>query len=336
MDNIFFARQSLLYFVNELYEVHGVRYFFFDEVHKYPNWDQELKNIYDSYPDVKVVFSGSSSIDLVKGTYDLSRRGVTYRISGLSFREYLHFRGVIKKDPIAYESLLSEKNRHEREIGSIDMIRGYFKQYLSDGYYPFFMEDEKTYQQKLFQIVEKTIFEDISNYYRLKTENLVYFKRILSYIATIPPGELNRNSIARNIQLDYKTVQTYLHILEETGLITLISSNRAGSAVLKAREKVYLENSNLYAAITKQTGYEANEGSIRETFFLSMLRNTGKTVLYSSTGDFEVDGTVFEIGGRNKDIKQIESDLDHSFLVKDDILYGTRYEIPLFLFGFLY
>lgn len=336
LDNIFFARQSLLEFVNELYEIHGIRYFFLDEVHKYPNWDQELKNIYDSYPDVKVVFSGSSSIDLIKGTYDLSRRGVIYRISGLSFREYLHFRGVVTKEPFEYEALLSKRSMYEQELGGTDMIRGYFKQYLRNGYYPFFMEDEKTYQQKLFQIIEKTVFEDISNYYRLKTENLVYFKRILSYIATIPPGELNRNSIAKTIQLDYKTVQTYLHILEETGLVSLLSSNQGGSAVLKAREKVYLENSNLYAAIAGQTGHEVNEGSIREIFFVSMLRNAGKHVFYSTTGDFEVEGTIFEVGGRNKGIKQIKAHLGNAFLVKDDILYGNRYEIPLYLFGFLY
>ena len=80
LDNIYFTQNNLIEFVNELYDFYGIRYFFFDETHKYPNWNQELKNLYDSYPDIKIVFSGSSSLDLTKGAYDLSRRGVLYKI----------------------------------------------------------------------------------------------------------------------------------------------------------------------------------------------------------------------------------------------------------------
>lgn len=336
LDNIYFSSHKLLEFVNELYAIYGTRHFFFDEIHKYPNWNQEIKNIYDSYPDVKIIFSGSSSIDLIKGTYDLSRRGVIYRIGGLSFREYLSFRGIRKLQPIPYEDLFSNKSSYEENIGSIDRIRGYFKDYLMKGYYPFFLEDEESYNQKLFRIIEKTIYEDISNFYNLKTENLSFFKRILAYIATIPPGELNRHSISKNIGLDYKTVQNYLHILNETGLIELIGSSKSGSNLLKQTEKIYLDNTNLYQSIIEQVGYQSQKGSIREIFFINMIKNSGKKIFYSSSGDFEVDGRIFEIGGKNKGFSQIKEHKTNSYLVKDDILFGGKNEIPLYLFGFIY
>jgi predicted AAA+ superfamily ATPase len=328
LDNILFARQSLFEFVIEMYEVEGIRAFFLDEVHKYPGWDQELKNLYDSVPDIRLVFSGSSSIDLIQGSWDLSRRAVVYRLPGLSFREYLHFCGIAAGDPIPYASPLADKARHQGETGTIEAIRGHFKRYLTSGYYPFFLEGEDSYRQKLFRIVEKTVFEDISSFYRLKTENLIHFKRILTYLATLPPGELNRNSLAKHIELDYKTVQTYLHILHETGLVTILTSGRGGSAVLKAREKLYLENTNLYEAIADQTGYRATQGSIREVFLLSMLRNSGSPVFFSSTGYFDVGDVAFEVDGKNKNARQLQAAAGASFLVKDDILYGRRNEIP--------
>jgi len=352
MDSVYFSNSSLIEFVDELYEVYGIRYFFLDEIHKYNNWNQELKNIYDSYPDIKVVFSGSSSIDLIKGTYDLSRRAVIYRLTGLSFREYLNFKGVINHQVIAYDDLLNDKYQIQSELGSIRRIRGHFKDYLAFGYFPFFLEsvlsdveeniqiapevDIYVYTQKLYRIIEKTVYEDISNYYKIKTENLSFFKRILAYAATIPPGKLSRNNIAKNIGLDNKTIGKYLSILEETGLLTLVASKKAGSNLLKQTEKIYLNNSNLYQAIISEIGYSSSIGSIREIFFVNMIRNSGRQLYYSSTGDFEVDGTVFEVGGKGKSLKQIRKSLSNSYLVKDDILYGSSYEIPLYLFGFLY
>ena len=237
IDNIYFSKNLLIDFVNELYEDYGIRYFFFDEIHKYPNWNQELKNIYDSYPDIKLVFSGSSSIDLIKGTYDLSRRGVLYRINGMSFREYLLFNDIADIETISLKELINNRLDFEEKVSGIKKIKGYFKDYIGKGYYPFFMEDENTYHQKILRIIEKTVYEDISNFYKLKTENLAYFKKVISYLATIPPGELNRNSISKNIGLDNKTIQNYLNILNETGLIELLAENKSGSNLLRHTEK---------------------------------------------------------------------------------------------------
>lgn len=336
IDNIYFSRNLLINFVNELYEDYGIRYFFFDEIHKYPNWNQELKNIYDSYPDIKLVFSGSSSVDLIKGAYDLSRRGVLYRIGGMSFREYLLFKDIADINTISLNELVNNRSDFEAKVSGVKKIKGYFKDYLGKGYYPFFLEDEKTYHQKILRIIEKTVFEDIPNFYKLKTENLAYFKKIISYLATIPPGELNRHNISKNIGMDNKTVQNYLNILNETGLIELLSENKSGSNLLRHTEKMYLDNPDLYNAIIEEIGFESKTGTIREIFFIKMIKNSGNKIFYSKTGDFEIDGNIFEFGGKNKAWKQLKGINKKAYLVKDDILYGNKNEIPLYLFGFLY
>lgn len=335
LDNIYFSSHSLLDFVNELYEFYGIRYFFLDEVHKYSGWNQELKNVYDSYPDVKVVFSGSSSIDLVKGSHDLSRRAVMFRLKGMSFREYLNFKSISACEPLSFSDLTACQ-AYTAKIAGIDKLRAHFKDYLRFGYYPFFLEDEEVYEQKLFRVVQKIVYEDIANFYNLKTENLACFKKILAYIASIPPGELNRNSIAKQIGLDNKTVQHYLQILEEVGLARLLTFGRTGSGLLKSSEKIFLDNPNIYYAIARETGFDINLGSVREVFFVAMLRNSGKQVYCTSAGDFTVDGLTFEIGGKNKKLRQIKHLPKDAYLVKDEILYASNLEIPLHLFGFLY
>ena len=336
VDNIYFSKNLLLDFVNELYEDYGIRYFFFDEIHKYKNWNHDLKNIYDSYPDIKVVFSGSSSIDLIKGTYDLSRRGVLFRIGGMSFREYLLFNDIANIKAITLDEILGDRERLLEKIAGIRKLKGHFKEYLKKGYYPFYLEDKNSYRQKILRIIEKTIYEDISNFYKLKTENLSNFKIILSYLATIPPGKLNRNSISKKISLDNKTVQNYLNMLNETGLVELISENKSGSNLLKSSEKIYLDNPDLYTTISEEIGHDYKLGTIREIFFIKMIKNSGSKIFFSRIGDFEVNNSIFEIGGKSKTIKQIRNNLRNAFLVKDDILYGSKHEIPLYLFGFLY
>ncbi len=336
LDNIYFTQNNLIEFVNELYDIYGIRYFFFDETHKYPNWNQELKNLYDSYPDIKLIFSGSSSLDLIKGSYDLSRRGVIFRIGGMSFREYLLFNNIADIPSITFPELLENRSRYENEIGSMKKILGYFNEYLGKGYYPFILEDNQSYSQKIQRIIEKTIYEDISNYYKLKTENLISFKRIISYMATIPPGELNRNNIAKNIGLDNKTIQNYLDILQETGLIQFILKNKAGSNILKKTEKIFLDNTDIYRSTSEEIGFETPIGTLREIFFIKMLLNSGNKIHFSEIGDYQINNINFEIGGKNKDLKQIKNNLENSYLVKDDIITGSKYEIPLYLFGFLY
>jgi predicted AAA+ superfamily ATPase len=336
IDHIYFSKNLLFDFIEDMYTQHGIRYFFLDEIHKYPNWNQELKNIYDSYPDIKIVFSGSSSIDLIRGSFDLSRRGVLHRIHGMSFREYLIFKEIAEIAPLSFEDIISNRAQIESILNEIPKLLSHFSDYLEIGYYPFFLEGVNSYHDKLLRVVEKTVFEDISNFYKLKTHNLSNFKKVLSYLSTITPGEFSLNSIAKNIGIDSKTIQTYFQILSETGLVELLNENKAGANLLKNKKKVFLDNPNLYSVISSECGHSCNVGTVREIFFIKMLKNSGHNVFYSQVGDFECNNTIFEVGGKNKKTTQIKNSQKNSFLVKDGIMYGSKTEIPLHLFGFLY
>lgn len=336
-DNIYFSNTTLFDFIREQYETESIKLFFIDEAHKHPGWSQELKNVYDSFPDVTVVFSGSSSMDLVKGAYDLSRRGVMYRLHGLSFREYLNFTTGSNHPPVDFDTLISNRKQLSSELGPLPRLKGHFQEYLKSGYYPFIFESKDLYFEKLGNIIEKTIFEDIATYYRLKTANLHTFRQILHFLCTIPPGEINAHNLAKNLSLDSKTVTNYLNILHETGLVRLLFTDRKGGAMIRKPAKVFIDNPSLLHGITSTLGHPVNKGTLRELFFTTMLQNYGESVFYSKdAGDYLCRGIVFEVGGQNKKKTQIKKSEGQAFLVKDDTLHATSSSIPLWLFGFLY
>ncbi len=205
-DHIFFNTTTLWEFIQTLYEEEGVELIFVDEIHKYPNWNQELKNIYDSFPRLKIVFSGSSSLDLVTGSYDLSRRAALHYLHGLSFREYLNFTTGSNFGTLTFADIVNSPLEASADLAEIPRLKGHFKTYLRQGYYPFLFEDEGQFFDRLERVINKTIYEDIGNYYSLKTTNLRYFSKILSFLATIPPGKISMNNLAQNLSIDSKTV----------------------------------------------------------------------------------------------------------------------------------
>lgn len=332
-DSVYFDRSNLLELVNDLYSNGGYRIIFIDEIHKYSNWNQELKNIYDSFPKLQIVFSGSSMLDLVHGSYDLSRRAVLYHLKGMSFREFLNFHEGIKWEPITWEDLLSGKNISP---GKVDRLKVVFQQYLELGYYPFLEENPLTYYEKLRRVVDKTIYEDISNYFNLKTPNLQYFKKILSYLATIPPGEVSINNLGSHLGIDHKTAAHYLEILRDVGLVRMVYPQEGGSISIRKPAKVFLNNTTLLRALGKFTGEQASKGMERELFFFQSVMDSGKEVFYSKIGDFSVEKMIFEIGGKKKSSRQIQNSPQSAYLVKDDILFPYGNTLPLHYFGFLY
>lgn len=334
-DSIYFQQTTLVDFINDLYNLEGYRIFFIDEIHKYPNWNQELKNIYDAFPDIKVVYSGSSMLELVRGSHDLSRRAKIYHLPGMSFREYLNF--VTKSDiaPIELSELLNNPKKFNH-LGLIDKMMGYFKDYLATGYYPFVFEEPHTYYERVLRIIDKIIFEDIPSYFDLKTHNLHLFKKILSYLATIPPGEVNTNNIAKNMNVAHQTVFNYLSILESVGLIQMIYPFEGGNQYLRKPQKIFLHNTTLLYTCQQFVGESLYKGTLRELYFIQALRDANHKVYYSKQADYRTKDTVFEIGGKNKTAKQIVDIEIPAFLVKDDILVATNQSIPLSYLGFLY
>lgn len=336
-DNVLFKKGDLLNLAREFYLKHGGRLICVDEIHRYENWNQELKNIYDTLPDLKIIFSGSSSLNLVKGKYDLSRRGVIYNLGGFSFREYLSFEKNIDIEKFSLNKLIKNYQKISVDLMGIKNVLKNFNEYLSIGYYPFFKEtgNKQLYFQQINNIIDKIIYEDIASSYSLKTQNLIVFKQILYFLATISPGEISINKLASSLEKNHATISEYLNILEEASLIRFLPANKTGHSLIRHAKKVFLDNANLTQAIDNNLGKTADLGAIRELFVLNQLQNAGYIPTYTPHGDLSVEGSVLEIGGKNKSDQQIKN-VKKSYLVLDDIIVADKRKIPLYLFGFLY
>ncbi len=334
-DHLYFNSHSLYTFLETLYQHEGIETVFIDEIHKYPNWSQELKNLYDAFPKMKIVFSGSSVLDVVKGGYDLSRRAHLLHLQGLSFREYLNHVTGEQFAPLSLDAILSDAR-----VGSVyqdvPKLLGHFKQYLNAGYYPFVEEDPESFNERLSRVVENTIYEDIAKFFQLKTENLHYFKKLLIFLASIPPGETSVGAIAKNLGIDHKTVQHYLTILDQSGLARIIPRYKGGSVQLRDIGKVFVNNTTLLALLNHLVGEPLQVGMQRELFFCQAMMDAGELVFCSDIGDFQTKNIVFEVGGKGKTTRQIRAADQPAYVVKDNILVRTGNSLPLYVFGFLY
>jgi len=335
-DHVYFQKTTLLEFASQLHQREGFTVLFIDEIHKYVNWNQELKNLYDSFPDLKIVFSGSSMLDLVKGSYDLSRRAKLFHLKGLSFREYLNFVGDHDIAPIPFDQILLDPASHMQKIARFDQLFTHFTDYLKHGYYPFVFEDLHSYYEKLTMVIEKTVFEDIANYYNIKTQSLHYLKKLLIFVASIPPGEINIHNVAQNLGIDDKTTQHYFTILASVGLIRQIPPCGGGGKRIRKAAKVFTNNTTLMHALHQYIGQPVLKGTERELFFIQSLQDADHGIYFCNEGDYKVKDVLFEIGGKNKSRRQIKHFEGSSFLVKDDIMVPLKGEVPLLLVGFTY
>jgi uncharacterized protein len=336
-DSLYFVEHTLSEVVDQFVKDYDGQTLCIDEVHKYKNWDQELKNIYDSYPKLQIIFSGSSSIDLIKGKADLSRRAVLKTMYGFSFREFLEVKENRTYPVLNLVDIVTNHTTYEQQLSETPKLLGYLKEYWKEGYYPtrFELNTYETYVDTLRNIIDKIIYEDISSFYFLNTGSLDTLKKILYFFGTSQPGSLNINKIATSLRKDHTTIADYIQILRDTGLLRFLLLNKQGHALVRNAEKIYLENGNLLYAINDELGKEPSVGVLRELFVIGSLQNAGYHVYFSNKEDIECDNTIFEIGGKNKDGEQIQG-IDNSFLVKDDLLSGGAKTIPLYLFGFLY
>ena len=330
LDDIYFSKNTVTEIADEFYK-DGGKYLFIDEVHRYKNWAQELKNIYDFYPGLKLIVTGSSAIDFHINISDLGRRAAVYTLPELSFREYLNLFHSKKFTPFMLEDIIA---RHQKiavnlnaEIRSLKL----FRQYLAKGAYPFILNDESKFYEKLEAIVNTVIDSDIPSVENITYESRIKLKKLLLMLAGSSPFKINFSELSRKLETTRDMLVKYLHLLNQSGILIFLSTDGIGHTVLRKPDKIYLSNSNILYALSDNV----NIGTIRETFFLNQLVYSND-VRYPKTGDFVVNGKyTFEIGGKNKTQKQI-SGVSDSFLVLDDIEYGSKNRIPLWLFGFLY
>ena len=323
-DDMYFAENSLIDLADVFYKNAG-EYLFIDEIHKYATWSHELKNIYDSFPTLKVIFTGSSVLDILKGTADLSRRALIYKLQGLSFREYLKFFHNTDAETFTLQQIIN----NEATLTNIKHPLPLFNDYLKRGYYPFAIENE--INLRLGQIITQTLETDIPQYANLNVGTSRKLKRLLSIIAESVPFKPNFTKIAGIIDVSRNSLDDYFLLMEQAGLIGQLRDETGGLRGLGKVNKVYLDNTNL---IFNLAGDNSDIGNIRETFFLNQMKENHE-VISSKTADFIIDKYTFEVGGKNKQQKQIQKD-GKSFVVKDDIEFGYLNVIPLWAFGLNY
>lgn len=331
MDNIYFTSNTLVDLA-ENFQRNGGKYFFVDEVHKYANWSQELKNIYDDFPDLKVVFTSSSALEIHKAKHDLSRRALIYDLPGLSFREFLGLKYQINLPVLSLDEILSAQDKYITEIVSTLKPFKYFAEYLRSGYYPYFLEDEANYLQRLSETVNVVLETDLPAIYNINYSSVVKLKKLLYIIGMLVPYTPNLNKLSQQVETTRDSLLKFLYLLHNAHILKWLSKDAWGINFMNKPDKLYLENTNLAHALSQQ---QIDVGNMRETFFLNQVSYKHK-VTYPEKGDFIIDNKyTIEIGGKNKTRKQIAG-IDNSFLALDDIEYGHQNKIPLWLFGFLY
>ncbi len=323
-EDFYFASNRLVDLADRFAKLGG-KYLFIDEIHKYPDWAKELKLIYDYHSSLNVVFTGSSVLDIKKGSADLSRRAVVYHMQGLSFREYL----ALFHDIDANVFSLNEIINHQVVLPQVPHPLALFANYVERGYYPFSKEDD--FDMRLRQIINQTLESDIPLYASMNVSTGRKLIQLLSIISQSVPFKPNMSKIAEMLGISRNNMADYLLYIEEAGLIAQLRDNTGGIRGLGKVDKVYLDNTNLIFNLGDDI---QNKGNIRETFFLNQTRVKHR-VTSSAKTDFSIGELNFEIGGRNKDQKQIKT-VENGYVVKDDIESGYLNTIPLWHFGLMY
>ena len=323
-DHTFFSTHTLVEVADDFSKEAG-SLLVIDEVHKYPDWSRELKQIYDTHPDMKVIFTGSSVLDIIDGGADLSRRVLHYTMYGLSFREYLGLFHHISVPKYSLEEILDGKAHIEGMLHPLPA----FREYLSEGYYPFAIEGD--FPLRMQNVITKTIESDIAQYAGLRATTAKKLKKMLAVISGLAPYKPNADNLALEIGISRNSVQDYLSLLERAQLIGQLRDDTGGIRGLGKVEKVYIDNPSLMRILS---GGKTDVGNMRETFFYNQMR-VKNDVISSRQSDFKIEKYTFEVGGRKKGKKQIE-DIPDSFIVKDDIEFAQGNIIPLWAFGLNY
>lgn len=323
-DHVYFSMHTLTELADE-FVMDGGEQLLIDEIHKYENWSRELKQVYDTHPDLKVVFTGSSVLDIYKGYSDLSRRAAIFMMQGLSFREYLELFHAIKLPVVNIQEIIT----HQADMKALRHPLPLFREYLQKGYYPF--AQDVNYDIELRQVINQTMEVDIPQYANMNVSTGRKLKKLLAVIAQSVPFKPVMDSLSTVIGVSRNVLPDYFIYMEQAGMIGQLRDDTGGIRGVGKVDKVYLDNTNLAYVLG---GQATDIGNIRETFFYNQMRVTSD-VVSSQISDFEIDGKTFEVGGRKKRKKQI-ADADEGYVVRDDIEHGAGNILPLWTFGLTY
>jgi uncharacterized protein len=331
LDSFAFRGKTLLGLADEFVR-NGGKHLFLDEVHKYPNWAQELKNIYDDYSELQIVFTGSSLLEILNSRADLSRRVVIYHMQGLSFREFIRLETGIYFAPLTLESILKDHLHLAGLINAKIKVFPHFEKYLKQGYYPFYREELDLYEHRVEEVINMMLEIELPLLRGMDIGLVPKIKQLLVIISESVPFVPNIVNLSQKIEIHRTTLMSYLFYLQELGLTYHLLKEARGSVRLQKPAKIYLENTNLMYVLSS---FSASRGNVRETFFANQVGYKHK-ISYHEKTDFLVDNTyAFEIGGKDKSKKQITG-IENAYIVSDEIEYGYQNKIPIWFFGFLY
>ena len=331
LDSVYFSTHTLLDLV-ETFIMNGGKRLFFDEVHKYSNWSREIKEIYDLYPDIKVVISGSSLLHILNADADLSRRCIRYTMNGLSFREFLRFYKNIDIRKYSLPEIIDNPAPLCSEVNRLCKPVQQFKEYLTYGYYPFYMESVMDYYTRIEQVTNFVIETELPLLRKVDIANIRKIKALVSIIASSIPFEVDASKLSRLIGTGRDTVIEYMQHLEDARIFNLLYSDVRSVGKLTRPDKISLENANLLYALSSS---EVNIGTARETFVVNQLKIKYDVEYGKQQGDFKVDGKyTFEVGGKDKTFSQIAG-VRNSFVLSDDIETPLGRRLPIWSVGFI-
>ena len=320
-----------LFAIADEFQKRGGNVLVVDEIHKLKNFEIDLKLIYDSFFELKVIFTGSNAVAIDNAKADLSRRSVVYKLPVLSFREYLELETKKSFDVYSLKEILENHTSIASDIISKVKPFAYFDQYIRSGAYPFYIDSKNSYIQKLLSSSMQVLETDLPMIYGIDYDKINALKKMMIMLCQSEPCDINISKLCGAVELNQRTLYKYLGILQSAGLIRILGAKSNGVSIISKPEKLYLDNTNLFSIFCDNP----KRGTLRETFFASQTSYLHK-LTYPKNGDFILDEKfTFEIGGKNKSFNQIK-DLKNSFVVADGIESGFDNKLPLWLFGFLY
>lgn len=330
LDDMWFSSHSLEDLVEFLY-ARGIKYFYIDEVHRYPMWNRVIKNLYDFYSDINIVYTGSALLAIDNAVADLSRRQSLYTLWGMSFREYLEYENIISISPISLPELLSGHVTLSMQLSNSIPILKHFEDYLDHGYYPFYKENPQDFSMRLAEVVKIVIENDIPETEEISFSTVTKLKTLMMVIAENAPLEPNISKLAERLECSRDLCVKMLGLLDRSRLIQQMFKHPRTYKQMRGADKILGGDTNILHALTGTV----NIGTSRETFFVNQLQAIGEVII-ADHGDYIIDGKyTFEIGGSGKKFSQI-ADIPDSYLAVDNIITGFGARIPLYLFGMLY
>lgn len=332
LDSVYFSNHTLLELA-DVFVKNGGKHLFLDEVHKYPTWSKEIKEVYDMYPDLKVVFSASSLLNILNADADLSRRCIPYEMQGLSFREFLLFYKQMSFPVCTLEEVLTSPEKICSEVNKVCRPLPLFKEYLQYGYYPFYLKNQIDYYTSIEQVVNFIVETELPQLCGIDVGNVRKIKALLGILASSVPFEVDISKLATTIGIHRNTVIEYLNSLEKAKLLHLLYADLLSVKKMQKPDKIYLDNPNLLYALAS---HPVKIGTARETFVVNQLSCDHEIEYGKKTGDFKVNGKyTLEVGGEGKTYNQI-ADVPDSYILADGIETPYRCKLPIWVVGFLY